>query len=79
MIVNYWAGVITPEIMQQHARLDTWAIGWLQRATLAEQQGRRLVVFEVPKDCYTEIIQSIEFDLQHDYGLLPTGLLMPEE
>lgn len=78
MIVNYWAGVITPDTIQQHPRLDTWAIGWLRRAETAELQGRRLVVFEVPQEYYNEIIQGIEWDLQRDYGLLPTGLMMPE-
>lgn len=78
MIVNYWAGVITPDIIQQHPRLDTWAVSWLRRAETAELQGRRLVVFEVPQEYYNEIIQGIEWDLQRDYGLLPTGLMMPE-
>ena len=78
MITNYWAGVITPDIIQQHANIGTWAIGWLRRAETAELQGRRLVVFEVPQEYYAEIIQGIETGLQYDYGLLPTGLLMPE-
>lgn len=78
MIINYWAGVITPELIQQHTHIDSWAIGWLRRAETAELQGRRLVVFEVPQEYYMQIVQGIEFDLQHDYGLLPTGLMMPE-
>lgn len=78
MIVNYWAGVITPELIQQHARIDTWAVAWLRRAETAQLQGRQLVVFEVPKEHCEEIIQEIEAGLQYDYGLLPTGLMMPE-
>lgn len=78
MIVNYWAGVITPELIQQHARIDTWALGWLRIAETAELQGRRLIVFEVPRDYYETFVQEFDLSVQYDYGLLPTGLVMPE-
>lgn len=79
MIINYWAGIITSDIILQHKHSGTWANEWFEKALLAEISDMRLVVFQVPEKNYTEIVSGIEYDLQHDYGLLPMGLLMPEE
>jgi hypothetical protein len=61
--VKYWAGNITPEIIQT-ASVHTWGLSWLLRAQKAEKEGKELVILEVPKN---ELIELLKLDL--DFGL----------
>lgn len=49
MQVQYWAGTITPEAVND-ANAPAWARAWYERATAAGKRGNILVAFEVPKD-----------------------------
>jgi hypothetical protein len=63
MIVKYWAGTITPAIIQE-TTLPTWALVWFKRAQKAENEGKELVVLEVPKDELTGCLMSVEESLE---------------
>jgi hypothetical protein len=71
MVVKYWAGTITPEIIQGTS-VHTWGLAWLLRAQKAEQAGNELIVLEVPKNEVTNCIatteQSLEMFLRLDVG-----------
>ncbi len=67
MLVRFWAGYITPEIIGQHIKIDAWALTWLERAHKAERDGKELIVFEVPKDELLFSVGGIEGQLQKNF------------
>jgi len=71
MTVKYWAGTITPAIIQSTS-VYTWGLAWLLRAQKAEQEGNELVILEVPKNeltsCVVTVEQSLEEYLRLDVG-----------
>ena len=70
MIRKYWAGFITPAIIEANAY--TWAAHWLNKSRKAEREGKELIIFEVPKnevtECVVTIEQSLEMFLRLDVG-----------
>jgi hypothetical protein len=63
MIVKYWAGTITPAIIESTS-VTAWGLVWLRRAQQAETQGKELVIFEVPKNEVTGCIEDTEASLE---------------
>lgn len=71
MNVKYWAGTITPEIIQSTS-VHTWGLAWLLKAQKAEREGNELVVLEVPKNELTSCVVTVEQSLE-DYLRLDAG------
>jgi len=65
MTVKYWAGTITPEIIQSTS-IHAWGLSWLIRAQNAERAGNELVILEVPKN---ELIEPEKLYLELDLEL----------
>lgn len=67
MLVRFWAGYITPELIGQHVKIDAWALAWLERANKAESEGKELIVFEVPKNELLFALEGVEGELQKNF------------
>ncbi len=76
MILKFWAGYITPEIIGQHVKLDAWALTWLNRARKAESEGKELVVFEIPKNELIYGVGSADETLQKNFPASPVDPML---
>lgn len=74
MLLHYWAGYISPEIISQHKNIEVWANEWLKRAKLAQASGNELIVFEMPKNELIYTVASVESALQKHFPIPPPGV-----
>lgn len=75
-MLEFWAGYITPEIIGQHIKIDTWALTWLDRARKAEMNGKELIVFEIPKNELLYGVSDIEALLQKNFPASPVDPML---
>lgn len=65
MILQYWAGMISPKIiLLKTDSLEAWANDWLKRAQQAEKAGNKLIVFEIPENELLYDVASLDAVLQ---------------